>query len=60
MGKSTEVLRYKTGEYIIKEGGLGNTLYILIRGGAVTEIDGLEMQVLSHRDYFGEVELLSP
>ncbi|MDF1883232.1 cyclic nucleotide-binding domain-containing protein [Sulfurimonas sp. SAG-AH-194-C21] len=58
LGKSTKVLRYKAGEYIIKQGGLGNTLYILIRGSAITEIDGIKIKTLSHRDYFGEVELL--
>ncbi|MDF1877237.1 cyclic nucleotide-binding domain-containing protein [Sulfurimonas sp. SAG-AH-194-L11] len=58
LGKSTKVLRYKDGEYIIKQGGLGNTLYILIRGSAVTEVNGVEIKSLSHRDYFGEVELL--
>ncbi|MDQ7043469.1 MAG: cyclic nucleotide-binding domain-containing protein, partial [Sulfurimonas sp.] len=58
LGKSTEVLRYKTGEYIVTQGGLGDTLYILIRGTAVIEVDGIEGKKLGHRDYFGEIALL--
>jgi len=58
LGESTKLITLNTDEYIIKQGGVGSTLYILIKGAAVVEVDGVETATLGRRDYFGEIALL--
>jgi len=58
LGKITKVVTFSAGTYIIKQGGVGNTLYMLIRGAGETLIDGEVVYRLTHRDYFGEIALL--
>lgn len=58
LGKSTKVMRYVPEEYIIEQGGVGSTLFILIKGSVAVEVDGEEINVLGHREYFGEIALL--
>ncbi len=58
LGICTTVVRFKSGEYIIKQGELGKTLYVLVSGAAVVEIDAKEVAKVGHREYFGEIALL--
>ena len=58
LGQSTKVETYMPGDYIIKQGDEGNTLYILIRGEALVEIENRDVATLGHREYFGEIALL--
>ena len=58
LGQSTQVQKFTPQEYIIKQGDAGSTLFILIKGEAVVEIDSKEVATLGHREYFGEIALL--
>ena len=58
LGQATKVVNFTDGEYIIKQGDVGKTLYVLIKGAALVEVDGEETATLGHRDYFGEIALL--
>ena len=58
LGETAKVVHFKTGEYIMHQGDIGKTLYILIRGAAVVEIDNKEVSKVGHREYFGEIALL--
>jgi len=58
LGEATKLVTFKEDTYIIKQGDVGKTLYVLITGAAVVEIDNKEVAVLGHREYFGEIALL--
>ena len=58
LGQATKVVNFDADKYIIYQGDIGKTLYVLIKGAAVVEIDGEETAILGHRDYFGEIALL--
>ena len=58
LGHSTKVEFFETDRYIIHQGDLGSTLYVLIKGAAVVEVNEKEVAILGHRDYFGEIALL--
>ncbi len=58
LGQISEVVTFKTNTYIIRQGDMDNSLYILISGAGETEIDGKVVYTLTHRDYFGEIALL--
>ena len=58
LGQISEIVTFEANTYIIKQGDIGNTLYMLIRGAGETEIDGKVVYRLTHRDYFGEIALL--
>lgn len=58
LGQSAKVVKFETGEYIIKQNSIGTTLFALIKGSGAVEIDGTITSKLSHRDYFGEIALL--
>ncbi|QSZ40955.1 cyclic nucleotide-binding domain-containing protein [Sulfurimonas aquatica] len=58
LGKATQIQSFSTNEYILEQGKVGDTLYILIKGKAVAEVDSIETVTLGERDYFGEIALL--
>jgi len=58
LGQSSKVMKFKKNEYIITQGNLGSTLFVLVKGAAVVEIDGQNVAEVGHRDYFGEIALL--
>lgn len=58
LGQITKVVTFMANTYIIKQGDVGDTLYMLIRGAGDTEVDGKVVYKLAHRDYFGEIALL--
>ena len=58
LAQSTKLLRAKEGEYIIKQGTAGNTLFIIISGEVELIIDGKRTDTLGDEDYFGEIALL--
>ena len=58
LGQCTKVVLLQENTYIIKQGDIGDTLYVLIKGAAVAEVDGEVKTQIGHRDYFGEIALL--
>ena len=58
LGESTKVQTFLPQEYIIEQGGVGHTLYIIIKGSAIVEINNREINTLSDKDYFGEIALV--
>ena len=58
LGQSTKVAKFNKDEYIIKQHSIGTTLFALVQGSAIVEVDGITTAKLSHRDYFGEIALL--
>ena len=58
LGQIAQVVHFAKNTYIIRQGNVGHTLYMMIKGAGITEIDGKVVYKLSHRDYFGEIALL--
>lgn len=56
--RSTEVLKFKKDEYIIRQGEAGDTLFIIIDGKVELQTDGISSGLLGKKDYFGAVALL--
>jgi len=49
---------YKPKSYIIEQGGVGDTLFVLIGGKASVEVDKKKINTLTDKDYFGEIAIL--
>jgi len=58
LGQCTNVISFIEDSYIIQQGDVGDTLYVLIKGAAVAEVNGEIKSTIGHRDYFGEIALL--
>ena len=58
LGQCTKVVEFESDTYIIKQGDIGKTLYVLIKGAAIVEIDSQEVAKVGHREYFGEIAIL--
>ena len=58
LGQCTKVVHLQEDTYIIRQGDVGDTLYVLIKGAALAEVDGEVKSEIGHRDYFGEIALL--
>ena len=58
LGQVAKVVYFEKDTYIINQGDVGKTLYVLIKGAALVEVDKKETAHLGHRDYFGEIALL--
>ena len=58
LGQIAQVVHFAKDTYIIRQGGVGDTLFMLIKGAGQTIVDGEVVYKLSHRDYFGEIALL--
>ena len=55
---AAKVVSFDANEYIIRQGEVGKKLFMLIRGGAVVEIDGTIVSQIGHREYFGEIAIM--
>ena len=58
LAQSTNIASFGKDEYIITEGEIGDTLYIIIKGYALAEIHAEQTAQLNDTDYFGEIALL--
>ena len=58
LAKSTALQKFSPKEYIIEQGGVGNTLFIILSGKASVEKDKKKINVISDKDYFGDVAIL--
>ena len=58
LGKSTKVLRFAPNEYIVEQGGVGDTLFMIIEGKAIVEINNKKRNTLTDKDYFGEIAII--
>ena len=59
LANSTQVVRFKAGEYIIEQGGVAHTLFIITSGSVVVEIDGKITDTLGSEEYFGAVAIIA-
>jgi CRP-like cAMP-binding protein len=55
-----EDMEVGVGEEIIKQGDLGTSMYIVVRGEVEVEIDGKVISKLSEKSVFGELSALDP
>ncbi len=58
LAESAKVQRFSKKEYIIRQGGVGDTLFILIQGKVAVEVDEKRVNTLGDRDYFGDIALI--
>ena len=58
LAESTTLQEFIPKQYIIEQGGVGSTLFIIISGKAVIEKDGKKINIISDKDYFGDVAIL--
>ena len=58
LAESTTVKQYKPKQYIIEQGGVGNTLFIIVSGKANVIKDDKKISTISDKDYFGDVAIL--
>ena len=58
LAESTTIQKFLPKEYIIEQGGVGSTLFIIIDGKAAVIKDGKKINVISDKDYFGDVAIL--
>ncbi|HEV3351455.1 MAG TPA: cyclic nucleotide-binding domain-containing protein [Acidimicrobiales bacterium] len=50
----------RAGEVLVREGGRGNELYVIVAGEADVNRDGGSVATLTAGDYFGELAVLRP
>jgi len=58
LAESTTIQKFTPKEYIIKQGGVGSTLFIILSGKAAVEKDNKKINIISDKDYFGDVAIL--
>ena len=58
LAESTNLQTFSKKEYVIRQGGVGDTLFILIQGKVAAEVDGKRVNTLGDRDYFGDIALI--
>ena len=58
LAESTTLQEFIPKHYIIEQGGVGDTLFIIMSGKASVEKDGKRINVISDKDYFGDVAIL--
>ncbi|MBT5934720.1 cyclic nucleotide-binding domain-containing protein [Sulfurimonas sp.] len=56
--ESAKLKEFSPNEYIIREGELGDTLYIIIKGKAIVEVASNQVTTMGDNDYFGEIAIL--
>ena len=56
--RSSQVMQFTKGEYIIKQGEAGDALFIIVKGSVEAQTDGIVVNRLRDKDYFGAVALL--
>jgi len=60
IAKQMEVLDVPDGTAIVRQGGAGDTFYVLLEGDAVVRRNGSQVGELHAGAYFGELALLDP
>lgn len=58
LAESTSLQEFIPQHYIIEQGGVGDTLFIIISGEAAIEVDGKKINIISDKDYFGDIAIL--
>jgi hypothetical protein len=58
LAQSTKVQEFIPEQYIIKQGGVGSTLFIIVSGKASVEKNGKKINTIARKDYFGDVAIL--
>lgn len=58
LAKATQLSQYPEGEFIVRQGGVGDTLFMIISGRADVIRDEEIINEFSKNDYFGAVALL--
>ena len=58
LGKATKVKKFPPNEYVIKQGGVGDTLFIIIEGKARVEMNNKKRGLLTDKDYFGDIAIV--
>ncbi|MFT5367951.1 MAG: CRP-like cAMP-binding protein [Candidatus Latescibacterota bacterium] len=58
LAKIAEEMIFDTGETIITQGELGESLYLIIEGTVSVEQNGKRVAKLNESDYFGEMSIL--
>ncbi len=58
LAEATNVQHFSKEEYIIRQGGVGNTLFIIIKGKVAVEVNNKRINTLGDRDYFGDIALI--
>ena len=58
LAESTNIKYFTKNDYVIKQGGVGDTLFILIEGKASVEVNDKKIRVLTDKDYFGDVAIM--
>ncbi len=59
LANSTQILTFEPDKYIIEQGGVAHTLFIITSGKVNVEIDGKVTEQLGDEDYFGAVAILA-
>lgn len=59
LANSTQILNFKPNKYIIEQGGVANTLFVITSGQVSVEVDGKVTGQLGDEDYFGAVAILA-
>jgi len=58
LASTSQVLKFKSGEYILKKGEIVQALFIMVEGKVETSRNEKQLYTLSDKDYFGEISLL--
>ncbi|SMP87310.1 Cyclic nucleotide-binding domain-containing protein [Epsilonproteobacteria bacterium SCGC AD-308-P11] len=59
LANATQIITYEPNEYIIEQGGIAHTLFIITSGKVNVEVDGKVTGQLGDEDYFGAVAILA-
>jgi len=59
LASSTQILTYEPDKYIIEQGGIAHTLFIITSGRVSVEVDGKVTGQLGDEDYFGAIAILA-
>ena len=59
LANSTQVVNFTPGKYIIEQGGVAHTLFIITSGTLDVEVDGKVTHQLGDEEYFGAVAILA-
>ena len=58
LAQATNLQEFSKNEYVIRQGGIGNTLFIILDGKVAVEVDEKRVNTLGDRDYFGDIALI--
>ncbi len=60
VARHVESIEVDSGRVLCRAGDEGDALFVILRGTAIVERDGLQVADLRPGDYFGELSLLDP